>query len=472
MKKSPKTEVLYENNKPIGFRMSADYYAEHECGLGGLYKLFGIDTSKKNGWKSFQSTKMYILKSQEYCEGMVTGTTDYNYWKNETPQEDDSYWSDRDFTLFTKDKELVALIELAAGTKKLIIIQRILKNNPFARGVVEMYHVNTMPDELKKQIDDEAKEYKSSLKANSKKIKKFNELKKKLKEKAELFAYEYPLASYTNPFKPTYLGINEEGGIWLNSNIYGIDSGWIDLEFIEKWIAEDDSVLTKKKDYRGRKPPKSFHDLYEYAENDKGRLFNSEKLERNHHKPKRFNGKFTMQQIKKLNKGEIDEEIQEIVEGHIKYKMQGGESNHYLISNIMNNMSDVNEWIGNCDKEDIYAFWYLMRCLAKDNGYYACNTPEIRENISYWKEFIQSEFYSELFAKNRFRRFKVDGREFVYHAQLSFDHMNYEVTVKLVDEILSRAKFTIANNYDFHELHTIIKQSVQVKNKKFWQFWK
>lgn len=283
------------------------------------------------------------------------------------------------------------------------------------------------------------------------------DIKDRLKEKNDAWKEEHPMAGWGGPWCWHYLEgpetKNSFGKRWLNpANQDYVPSGYFSDEDLERWLNEDNTFLL---------PGKTFAELKEYCE--VGVLtgtYMERDLKMMHHPAayiERFSAAALKNQMdlslihehyysskKKFNKHFIKE-----LDGHIKAMIYDYFA-YWDMSKILKNDFTI-------DRETRDKIYYFLRGLSQVGiGYWKySNTPQERENFSYYKDFLVHEVLGEIYSKKRVRKYKdyyvimnrssttvcttdlwVDGHSFPYTIEMSCP----EKDVTDFDEIFTRAK--------------------------------
>lgn len=249
---------IIENEVFYGVSLGWDFCAEHEWGIKGMRRHFGIDTNKV-GFEGRKITKGNVLfkKGKDLC--VLTSQEPYGLKENYTAkdllgydikamyQDFETAWDENDFCIATKNKEeFKYLEELNEAFKNKNIIITFLKSElpAFSNSALSILIADKLPEEAKQEMYNVDKksidlvEYEKKIGVTS------------LKQKTRGNGYKgdkYFLAcsprwiDYENPEnrekrKKEY-GTKYDIIFWVNYSDDDDNFGWYNAEDIIKWLS-------------------------------------------------------------------------------------------------------------------------------------------------------------------------------------------------------------------------------------------
>ncbi|MBN2459757.1 hypothetical protein JXB28_05725 [Candidatus Woesearchaeota archaeon] len=245
------------DGKIIGANLGFDFCAEHEWGIKGLYRDFGMKLEEELGFESRKNTLVpkslfYIQKQKSSAliynsyasrpddlEHLLKGELDFDYLISSNPDKAiAAAWDERSFGLHVpaKHNEVPKMLYEAFESKNGIIMLS-GRRNPFANSGLLLLDYTKIPEENKAQAraDDKAGREEQAL---YRKMEQDSGVFELLKQSGKSF-YSLGIRRLDKEGKPMW---------WLNPcEQQKYESGWYTTEQLKEWAEDKGPVMEKRK---------------------------------------------------------------------------------------------------------------------------------------------------------------------------------------------------------------------------------
>lgn len=246
---------LIPEGKLESVNLGADFTAEHEWGIAGLKRSFGLNDSAKPG---IPRLKVSIAPGKELLrlihekDSSIVDFSPFVYsgsahdkpsheldflkpWRDETPAELVGAWSEQDFGVRFRNHTYADDLYEAFQRKDVAFLFGNTKGNPFSNAGLVLAIVSRLPMELIEGLADQASDA-DRLKKAAEKTGIAARLKK-ASEKSGITSYPRPFTYYA--LSPRWKDETKKEVIfWLNPcNQDKINFGWFTVKDLDEWIA-------------------------------------------------------------------------------------------------------------------------------------------------------------------------------------------------------------------------------------------
>lgn len=399
-------DLVFNEEEFIGVCLGWDFTAEHEAGIKSLKRDLGCDDRKYG----FDSTLIHNNKSiwiNQHSEGAIvssksTSFSDVKSWHSFEHKDKNGVvdvvlhaaWSECDFAIsfssMSDDIKLKVNSLIKAFTNKDICISFTSSSNPFSNSGLTFLIYSKIPKEIKERCKKEDIDHIKLTEDFDN-----NKIICKLRSLANEWRNDHQC--HSSPWDYYALSVRGRKGkddfnIWLNpSNQKYLDSNWITLKDVEKWIDGKPGKIIKSKDlwdelkyicsgpaiyaiagdikYFSHAEPK-FYNVSVYGNPSKMPVI----------PPLDKNGKMTKKAIKIIASIILDKYA-----SSIENLLQYGDHNSKRVESVMHITGPRKD-----TENEVHGFFNALALLGYGE-FGACNTPAEPSNFSWWQDVLFSE---------------------------------------------------------------------------------